>query len=249
MNAIKALNVSIDGIDFYVLCDDSATVPHLSSHFIGWLSSHEFVTIHTSLAHYMTPEGIDLSKTKKALNQLAQLYQKLGAYELVIHADCLEYLNTEMIDILQQELDGISTSFEMMSKDKAFGNRIGHFDELLSSVPEIGITIDLAHLDEMRASICPTEVFQHLSFRNRIHLVHGSLSGKRTTSSTQKKWYGHDGIDHLPCVLDKTQHCKRSARLAKGYPLVLEGAIPPGESGLLMLKREISWWKELRSEI
>jgi hypothetical protein len=246
MDAIKNLNVPIDGVDLYILCDEQGEIPPFPVQFMNWLTSYAFITLHTSLAGFMRQTCIDLVKVKKALQRLAKLFRQLDAKELVIHADCLEQNSFRIIEIIREELLETSVSFEMMGKNKSFGNQRGHLDFILRDHSGPGIVLDLAHLDEMRHSSSPKATIQHPAFHNKIRLVHGSLSGQRVSSAVQMDWYGRNDVDHVPCVLGETRHVEELALLTKEFPLVLEGAVPPEASGLQMLKSEIHWWKTIR---
>ncbi|MBU0535352.1 MAG: hypothetical protein KKE20_00135 [Nanoarchaeota archaeon] len=163
LSLITPLGLDIDGVMLCLWDYTDLSIMKISDSSFDIMKKMNFNSIHAPVADFR-----DDAETRKLLDDIKELYDRIGAKQVVLHPYRIK-------DFSIIKNSGMNCVIEFMRPHK--GLEIDYYSRILEENDHLGFSHDLSHAAQFSNEMI-TEVFDR--FRKRIRQVHVSFADKET---------------------------------------------------------------------
>lgn len=203
-----------------------------------WQQSGLVVSVHPT---FHDPSAIDYtSKTERGFERFGAWVAATDVRDVVIHFNHVSRGSDDLAAI-RRRLPPINLLIENLGIQALSGQTRRELRLLLESDLSLGFVLDVAHLSEVASESGELDVWLRDSVLGpRLRMVHVSRSGIARADLRAECPPEIAEANHLPTFLLSDPEDGLVVGLTR-YPLITEGCLPRGPTGLAWLDREIAY--------
>lgn len=180
---------------------------------------------------------LDRSGVNDDLGELAAVLEQLNCTQIVLHAHHLKENRRQRADSLRCALSGVDILIENNGFDNPWGADWRSVEAIFKDCPDFFFCLDVAHVKDMENG--RLEDFLSPILRKRLREIHWSCSTRGMNEDPYiAKGYPGYGPYHALFPLTDVRPSEGTLAIVRDYPVVMEGVVPPEDTGLRFLFEE-----------